>query len=336
MCAVPRRLAVLLLAASACSRQGPAPAPARPLPPPVDGETPLPSPLPPVAASVNGRPIPTRFVELIAKRLLEQAGNQPKDRPFAYRRATQQLVVRELLFEEAMTRGLKADDARVEAAYNEARVPYPDDRDWLAFLAQQGMDADAFRRELRIQHTVAALLRAEGDLAGTQVTDEDARSYYAAHPEQFDSGERLHASHILIRVPGDAPASQKEALRKKTQSLLDKVRKGEDFAALARQFSADAGSASKGGDLGAFHRGQMVQPFEAAAYALTAGAVSDVVETPFGFHIIKLHERLPPLKVEFEAARETITQAVLEERRQKRAEALVAQLWARSRIETNL
>lgn len=332
---MPRRFAVLLLLASACSRQAP-PAPAGPLPPPIDAETPLPSPLPSVAASVNGRPIPLRFVEMVAKRLLEQAGNQQKDRPFAYRRATQQLVVRELLFAEATARGLKAEDAKVETAYNEARVPYPDDRDWLAFLAQQGMDADAFRRELRIQHTVAALLRAEGELAGAQVTDQDARAYYDANPAKFDSGERLHASHILIRVPGDAPSKQKEALRQKTDGLLAQIRKGGDFAALARQFSADAGSAAKGGDLGEFHRGQMVPPFEAAAYALKAGELSGVVETPFGFHIIKLHERRPALKVEFEAARETITQAVLEERRQKRVEALVAQLWARSRIETNI
>jgi peptidyl-prolyl cis-trans isomerase C len=306
------------------------------LPPPIDSETPLANPLPEIAARVNGQAIPLRFVELIAKRLLEQAGNQPKDRAFAYRRATQQLVVRELLFEEATARGLKADDAKVETAYNEARVPYPDDRAWLAFLAQQGMDADGFRRELRIQQTIAALLRAEGDLAGTQVTDKDARAYYEAHPEKFDSGERLRASHILIRVPGDAPHQQKEALRKKTEELLAKIRKGGDFAALARQFSADPGSASAGGELGEFHRGQMVPPFEAAAYALKPGEVSGVVESPFGYHIIKLHERLPALKLEFEGSREPITLAVLEERRQKRVEALVAQLWARSRIETNL
>ena len=330
-----RRLAALLLLASACSRDAPPP-PASPLPPPIDGETPLPSPLPEIAAKVNGQAIPLRFVELIAKRLLEPAGNQAKDRPFAYRRATQQLVVRELLFEEAAARGLKAEDAKVEAAYNEARVPYPDDRAWLAFLAQQGLDADAFRRELRIQQTVAALLRAEGDLAGTQVTDKEARAYYDAHPESFDSGERLRASHILVRVPGDAPPPQKQALRKKTEEVLAKIRKGGDFATLARQFSADQGSASKGGDLGEFHRGQMVPPFEAAAYALKPGEVSGVVESPFGFHIIKVQERLPALKLDFEGAREMITKAMLEERRSKRVEALVAQLWARSRIETNL
>lgn len=330
-----RRLAALLLLATACSRDAP-PVPAGPLPPPIDGETPLPSPLPEIAAKVNGQAIPLNFVEMVAKRLLEQAGNQAKDRPFAYRRATQQLVVRELLFEEAAARGLKADDAKVEAAYNEARVGYPDDRAWLAFLAQQHMDADAFRRELRIQQTVAALMRNEGDLAGTQVTDKDARAYYDAHPEKFDSGERLRASHILIRVPGDAPPKQKEALRKKAEEVLAKIRKGSDFAALARQFSADPGSVSKGGDLGEFHRGQMVPPFEAAAYALKPGEVSGVVESPFGFHIIKLQERLPALKLEFDGAREMITKAVLEERRSKRVEALVAQLWARSRIETNL
>lgn len=324
---------VLVLAG--CSRATAPAASPGPLPPPVDAVTPLPEPLPQVAAKVNGQLVPLGNVEIIATRLLSEAGDQPKDRPFAYRRALQQLIVRELLFQEALARKLKADDAKVEAAYNEARVPYPDDRAWVSFLAQQGIDADTFRREIRAQQTVAALLDAEGALAGAQATERETRAYYDAHPERFDTGERLKASHILIRVPGDAPPQQRQELRKKAQGLLDQIRGGADFAALARQYSGDPASAARGGEMEVFHRGQMVPPFEQAAYALKPGELT-LVETPFGFHVLKLHERIPALKAPYEAVKDQIARAVVEEKRSKRIEALVAQLWAHARIETYL
>jgi peptidyl-prolyl cis-trans isomerase C len=335
--AVPRRLLPVLLSALVACARGAAPgAGASPLPPPIDGGTPLPDPLPKIAGKVNGQTIPTAYVEIIAKRLLEESGGRTEDRPFAYRRALQQLIVRELLLQEALARNIKADDARVEAAYNEARVPYPDDRAWLSFLADQGMDADAFRHEIRAQQTVAALTQAEAAQVGSDVSDKQAREFYEAHPERFDSGERLRASHVLVRVPGDATQAQREELRKKAQGLRDRIAKGEDFAALARQFSGDAGSAPRGGELEVFHRGQMVPPFEAAAYALKPGELSELVETPFGFHVIKLHERIPALKVPFEVARERLVAALVEERRNERIGQLVAQLWAHARIETHL
>ncbi len=337
MGAVPKRLlAAALVSLVACSRAAAPTPPPGPLPPPIDTTTALPEPLPQVAGKVNGQAILTTYVEMIAKRLLEASGDQAKDRPFAYRRALQQLIVRELLLQEAIARKLKADDAGVEAAYNEARVPYPDDRAWLSFLAQQGLDADAFRREIRTQHTISALMKAEGGAVGEQVSDKDTRAYFDAHPEKFDSGERLRASHILVRVPGDAPPQQKDELRKKTEGLHTRLGKGEDFAKLAKQFSADPSSAPKGGELDMFHRGQMVAPFEAAAYALKPGEVSGVVETPFGFHVIKLHERLPAMQAPYETVKDQIAATLREERRSKRLEELVGRLWAQSRIETHL
>lgn len=332
---VLKRLALCgVVTLAGCSRAVPPPPPGS-LPPPVDATTPLPDPLPKIAAKVNGEGVPVSHVEMIAKRLLSESGDQPKDRPFAYRRALQQLIVRELLFQEALARKLKADDARVEAAYNEARVPYPDDRAWLSFLVEQGMDPDSFRREIRAQQTIAVLLDAEGAQAGSEASDKETRAYYEGHPERFDTGERLKASHILIRVPGDATPAQREELRRKAQGLLDRIQKGADFASLARQYSGDSGSAAKGGMLEVFHRGQMVPPFEEAAYAMQPGELR-LVESPFGFHVLRLHERIPPLQAPYEAVKDQIAKAVVEEKRGRRIEALVAQLWAQARIETYL
>jgi peptidyl-prolyl cis-trans isomerase D len=98
----------------------------------------------------------------------------------------------------------------------------------------------------------------------------------------------VRARHILIKVASDADEASKQAARAKIDGLLARARKGEDFAKLARDNSEDEGSAKKGGDLGFNPKGRMVKPFDDAQFALKPGEVSDVVESTFGFHIIKV------------------------------------------------
>ncbi len=115
-----------------------------------------------------------------------------------------------------------------------------------------------------------------------------ARNTYRADPERFRTGERARVSHILIK-------GQDDAARTRAEQVLAAARApGADFAALAKEYSEDATNAGKGGDLGLFARGRMAPSFEEAAFALTEpGQVSDVVQTQFGFHIIRLEEKLP-------------------------------------------
>jgi peptidyl-prolyl cis-trans isomerase C len=306
------------------------------LPPPVDGTTPLPEPMPKIAAMVNGHPVKLPYVDMIARGQLEQAGNQSKDRPFAYRRALQQLIVRELLFEEAVARQLSADDARVEQAYNEARVGHKDDAKWLTFLASQFMDADTFRAEIRSQQTIAVLLAKEGEQVPETVTEADARAFYDGHPEMFDSGERRRVRYILLRLPPDAPPAQKLQVHTKAATLRQRLVAGEPFAAIAKQFSQDQASAAKGGVLDVFARGQMEPSFEKAAYALKQGELSEVVETPFGYNLIQLDEILPAHNLPYEGIRDRIKEVVVKQRRDERIQALIARLWAQARIETYL
>lgn len=102
----------------------------------------------------------------------------------------------------------------------------------------------------------------------------------------------IGARHVLVmhrgseRVPPTVTRTQAEA-RARADDVLRRARAGEDFAALARQFSDEPGAAQSGGDLGTFGHGQMVPPFEQAAFALPVGGTSDVVETPFGYHVIR-------------------------------------------------
>ncbi|MDH5298562.1 MAG: SurA N-terminal domain-containing protein [Desulfobulbaceae bacterium] len=118
-------------------------------------------------------------------------------------------------------------------------------------------------------------------------TDQEIAAYYDQHQADFQVAEQRHARHILLRVAAEDSAEKRGAVRKRLQEILAQARGGKDFAALAREFSQD-GSAASGGDLGFFGRGQMVPPFEEAAFALKPGAISEVVTTDFGFHILKL------------------------------------------------
>ena len=104
--------------------------------------------------------------------------------------------------------------------------------------------------------------------------------------------EQLRARHILRKLGADSSEAERQAARELLEDIRRRVKAGEDFAGLAREYSQDS-SAERGGDLGFFGPGMMVKPFEQAAFALSAGDVSDIVETRFGLHLIQLVERKP-------------------------------------------
>ncbi|MDP1568808.1 MAG: peptidyl-prolyl cis-trans isomerase [Vicinamibacterales bacterium] len=124
---------------------------------------------------------------------------------------------------------------------------------------------------------------------GLTVPDAEIAAFYEANRAQYSTPEEIRASHILLSLDG----ADAGAVRTRAAALLAEARSGADFAALAREHSQDEGSAVQGGDLDYFGRGRMVPEFEQAAFALEVGQISDVVESPFGFHIIKLTDRRP-------------------------------------------
>lgn len=133
------------------------------------------------------------------------------------------------------------------------------------------------------------VLSADALAATTPVTPEELKSYYDSNIARFRTDEQRRASHILIGSPKEASAAERQAAKEKATKLLEDLRKHpETFADVARKQSQDPGSAEKGGDLGFMGRGALVKPFEDAMYALKDGQISDVVETDYGYHIIKL------------------------------------------------
>jgi parvulin-like peptidyl-prolyl isomerase len=164
------------------------------------------------------------------------------------------------------------------------------------------MSLEQFRTRLLEQETCQAVLEREvkKDLA---VSDDAARKFYGDNPAQFEKKEQVRASHILISTMDPATKTkvspevkkQKEKLAKEIKAKIDG---GEDFAKLVKEYSEDPGSKSTGGEY-TFGKGEMVPEFEAAAFSLKTNQVSDLVETQFGYHIIKLLEKIPAGKMDY-------------------------------------
>jgi peptidyl-prolyl cis-trans isomerase C len=171
----------------------------------------------------------------------------------------------------------------------------------LKILAQEGkrrkLDQDAaFQVQMTFQHDNLLAASTYNSIAQqTSITDEQIAQYYAQHKNEFES---VRAVHVLIRFkgspapvrPGQKDLTEEEALAK-AQALRKEILAGGDFAAIAKRESDDAGSGAQGGDLGVFHRGQMVPSFEEAAFALPIGQLSEPVKTMFGYHLIKVSQR---------------------------------------------
>ncbi|NRF69966.1 SurA N-terminal domain-containing protein [Aquincola sp. S2] len=154
---------------------------------------------------------------------------------------------------------------------------------------------------------------------GITVSDEELRKYYGENIARYTSAEERRARHILIKADKDAAGDVKQKAKARAEALLAELRKAPDsFADVARKQSEDPGSAAQGGDLDFFGKGAMTKPFEDAVYAMKAGEISNVVESDFGFHIIKLEATRGGAKKPFEEVRAAIEDEARKQAAQKK------------------
>jgi peptidyl-prolyl cis-trans isomerase D len=162
------------------------------------------------------------------------------------------------------------------------------------------------------------LLDVEAMKTKTIVPASDVERYYREHQPEFTTPEQVRASHILLKTEGKDDATVKA----RAEALLKQARAGADFAELAKKNSEDEGSAKNGGDLDYFGRGRMVKEFEDAAFNLQPGQISDLVKSPFGYHIIKVVDRKPASTRPLEAARQEISDRLAYERATTEAQSI--------------
>lgn len=195
-------------------------------------------------------------------------------------------------------------------------------------LAQVKIDASAIQKyyeqnakafSLPEQARVAYVkFSPESLFAKVDVAADEVHKFYDEHATEFGRAEQRQVSHILIGVAATAPQAEQDAAKSKAEKVLAELKQTPaKFAALARQYSQDPGSASKGGDLGVFGRGMMVKPFEDAAFTLKQGELSGLVKSDFGYHLIKVTAIQAARVQPFEEVKAAITMRL---RQQKAAE----------------
>jgi peptidyl-prolyl cis-trans isomerase C len=282
-----------------------------------------------VIAKVNGQAITVAEMNLVASRGAPQPGGPQKD---AQLQALNSLIDQLVLANAAAQKGLTVPDSLVDPMITrwEGQFTNPQDRD--KRLADMGMTLPQLREKIRLDQLVQQFVR-ETVQDTLKVSDAELQSYYDANAAQFEQGESVHARHILVSCDPAATPEVKEAAKRKAEALGRRVRGGEDFAAVASAES-DCPSKAQGGDLGFFTRDRMVKPFADAAFALSPGQVSDVVETQFGYHVIKLEERKPGGKMPLDQIAEQLRGFLMRQKLQGAVDQLAKSLRAKAKIKT--
>ena len=337
---------VVVLAFAACSKSTPAAASneAREAQPPAQLAPAAPAPdapvkpvateLPEVVARVNGEAINRGDLEEAVTEIEARAGQpMPADqRDRVLRAVLDQLIGYRLLAQESVSRKTAVTDADIEARMGQIRSQFPSEEVFKEQLQQRKMTLEKLRADTRANMQITAMLQAELD-AKTAVSADQVNDFYVKNPAAFQQGERVKASHILVRVQANADSAEREKARAKAAGILADLKAGKDFGELAKQHSDDPGSGAQGGDLGYFQRGQMVPPFEQAAFALPVGQTSDLVTSDFGFHIIRVTDRQAGRTQPLDEVKADIEEYLLGQNREQQTRVFVETLKTKGKVE---
>ena len=246
---------------------------------------------PGVVASVNGSKISEKDLLSAMDAIRRGSPQSSKDDLGLRRLALNQLIAYELLYQDALTLGIKGIDKQANEMLAEAEKQAGSKEEFKKQLAQEKMTVEQARRNIKKNLLIQAYTE-KRIIPKIKVTEKEIQAYYQGNKDRFKHDELVGARHILIAVPKDASEQQKATAQEKISMLRQDLIGGKDFANLARIYS-DCPSRDRGGDLGYFSKGTMVPEFEQAAFSLKEGEISEVVQTIHGYHLIQVYGRKP-------------------------------------------
>ena len=288
-----------------------------------------------VIAKVNGVPITRGERDRVVKELLAQSRTSQQITPEIQQKvnigALDQLISIELLYQSGKKLAIKDLDKQVEDQFAQMRAKFPSQADFEKAFKNANMSEKQFKDFTRKNIVINTLL--EQDVSGKiKVSEADEKKFYDENADKFKIDESYRASHILVGVDAKAAEEVKKKSKEKAISIRKRVVGGDDFAKVARDEST-CPSASQGGDLGYFSKGQMTLPFEKAVFALQPGQISDVVETQFGYHIIKLTDHKAAQTIKFADAKNRIEEYLKKQQAQKPLVDYIENLKKQDKIE---
>ena len=241
------------------------------------------------------------------------------------------LINVELLYQEAQSQGTKVDDEAINKQLGTVKARFPNEDEFKGALSKMNLSEADLRSQINRGLSIQQFIDKKF-VQKVTISDKDTRVYYDANPNSFKRPEQVRARHILIKVDSKADESQKAAAHKKLENIRQKAGNGEDFEALAKEFS-EGPSSAKGGDLGYFRRGQMVKPFEEAAFSLKPDEMSDIVETSFGYHLIKLIDKKPESTIAYEDIKDRLQEHLKQNKVREQVNLYVEDLRGKAKVE---
>ena len=288
------------------------------------------------AAEINGVIITKKQFEKELNIHLERVARQGRQLPDSQLASLKKdildgLIERELLYQESQKAGIKVKQEAIDQQLADIKKRFPSDDQFKSALAQMNLTEIEVRTQIERGLAIRELID-QKITSKITITDAQTKAYYDGNPQMFNQPEQVKASHILIKVEPGAAETQKTAARKKIETVQQKVKNGDDFAQLAKDYS-EGPSKTRGGDLGYFRRGQMVKPFEDAAFAMQKNEVSDIIETRFGYHLIKVYDKKPAETLAYADVKDKLTERVKQEETEKQATQYISQLKKEAKIE---
>ena len=201
-----------------------------------------------------------------------------------------ELISAELLYQTSQKAGLGDLSKEVDSQLENIKKGFGSDEEFQKVLKERGIETKDLKEDIKKGVYINAYLEKDIFSKLSPVTEDEKKQEYEANKDKLNVPDEVKASHVLIKVGEKATPEEKQKAKEKIDALRARAMSGEDFAKLAKENSED-GSASNGGDLGYFKQGDMVKPFEDAAFGLEKDQISPVVETQFGYHVIKVADK---------------------------------------------
>jgi parvulin-like peptidyl-prolyl isomerase len=322
-----------LLAADAKKNAAPAPAAA-----PADAPAQKAFVLPDTVAVVDGTDIKKEELQKAFNDVLTAQKITAADVPEAQRLQGYRMLLEDIISNKILAKlsaDTKVTDEEVNAQYQRIATRIGSEAELKKQVEAAGETLDkvktGLRDRLREEHWIDAQIKDQ-----VKVSDKDAEDFYKSNPDQFKMPEQVRASHILLKVEPDAKPEVVVEKEKAAQKIADRVKKGEDFAKLAKEISEDPSAKENSGDLNFFTREAMVPEFSKAAFAMKKGEISDPVRSEFGYHVIKVTDHKDAETVTLEKVKPQLLAYLEKQKKQQAIEKVLQDVRSKADVKINL
>ena len=254
-----------------------------------------------------------------------------------------QMIDQKLLLQEAKRRSFKVSKREIENGIETVKErfkkngekplsPTEAEAEFNAELRRQNYTMSQFKDKIQDDLMINKLIELEIISKTPKVSEQELKDYYDKNKDKLDEPEKVSVRHILIRVEKNVSIKEKSQALNKIKEVQKKLKSGEDFAKIAEEYSEDTGSAKDGGDLGFIIKGMMVKNFEDVSFKTQVGEISDIFETEFGYHIIKIDAKKAKQKRTFEQVKEDLEKYLRSEKNQEQYEKYIKSLREKANI----